>query len=46
MPGVAAKISATEAKSSSKRASATLSADRASANGKRYSNGAPEAQSH
>ena len=46
MPGVAAKISATEAKLSFKRAPGKVSADRASANGKRYSNAAPEAQSH
>jgi hypothetical protein len=44
LPAVAAKISATEAKLSSKRASGNLSA--AAANGKRYSNAAPEAQSH
>jgi hypothetical protein len=46
MPGVAAKISAAEAKSSSRRAPGKLSGDRASVNGKRYSNAAPEAQSH
>jgi hypothetical protein len=46
MPGVAAKISAAEAKSSPRRARGNLSADRAPANGKRYSNAAPEAQSH
>jgi cytochrome c-type biogenesis protein CcmH/NrfG len=46
MPGVEAKIRAAEAKSTSKRASGNLSADRASANGKRFSNAAPEAQSH
>jgi cytochrome c-type biogenesis protein CcmH/NrfG len=48
-PGVAAKISAIEAKSSAKRPSAnpaarTVVADTAS--GKRYSNAAPETQSH
>jgi cytochrome c-type biogenesis protein CcmH/NrfG len=46
MPGVAAKIAATEAKLSSKRAPGNLSGERASVNGKRYSNAAPEAQSH
>ena len=47
MPGVAAKISAVEANlSGSRRASGNRPADRASANGKRYSNAAPETQSH
>ena len=46
MPGVAAKIRAAEAKSSPRRARGNLSADRAPVNGKRYSNAAPEAQSH
>jgi hypothetical protein len=46
MPGVAAKISATEANLSSRRAPGNLSGDRVSVNGKRYSNAAPEAQSH
>lgn len=49
MPGIAAKISAAEAKSSSRRAPGNLPAVRASVNepaGKRYSNAAPEAQSH
>jgi hypothetical protein len=44
MPGGAAKISAAEAKLPSKRAQGKLPADRASV--KRYSNAAPEAQSH
>ena len=47
LPGVAGKISAAEAKSSPKRAPRNLPV--ASANGaagKRYSNAAPEAQSH
>jgi cytochrome c-type biogenesis protein CcmH/NrfG len=46
MPGVAAKISAAEAKLSSRRAPGNLAGDRASVNAKRYSNAAPEAQSH
>jgi Flp pilus assembly protein TadD len=49
MPGVAAKISAAEAKLLPKRAPANRPADRASINaaaGKRYSNTAPETQSH
>jgi hypothetical protein len=46
MPGVAAKIAAIEAKLSSKRAPGNQSGERASVNGKRYSNAAPEAQSH
>jgi cytochrome c-type biogenesis protein CcmH/NrfG len=49
MPGVAAKISAAEAKLASRRAPRKLTVDRASvsgASGKRYSNAAPEAQSH
>jgi cytochrome c-type biogenesis protein CcmH/NrfG len=46
MPGVAAKISAAEAKLSSRRAPGKPAGDRASVNGKRYSNAAPEAQSH
>jgi cytochrome c-type biogenesis protein CcmH/NrfG len=46
IPGVAAKISAAEAKLSPRRAPANRSGDRASVNGKRYSNAAPEAQSH
>jgi cytochrome c-type biogenesis protein CcmH/NrfG len=46
MPGVAAKISAAEGKLPSRRAPGNRSGDRASVNGKRYSNAAPEAQSH
>jgi hypothetical protein len=46
LPGVAAKISATEAKLSSRRAPGNLSGDRVSVNGKRFSNAAPEALSH
>ncbi len=49
MPGIAAKISAAEAQSSSGRAPGNPPAVRASVNvpaGKRYSNAAPEAQSH
>jgi hypothetical protein len=46
MPGVAAKISAAEAKLSSRRAPGNPAGDRASVNVKRYSNAAPEAQSH
>ena len=42
MPDVAAKIAAAEAKVSPRRASV----ERSTANGKRYSNTAPEAQSH
>ena len=46
MPGVAAKISAAEAKLSSRRVPGNPAGDRASVNVKRYSNAAPEAQSH
>ena len=49
LPGVVAKISATEAKLSAKRAPANASMRAASADtasGKRYSNAAPETQSH
>jgi cytochrome c-type biogenesis protein CcmH/NrfG len=49
MPGLAAKISATEAKSSSKHAAGNGPAHGVSVHadsGKRYSNAAPEAQSH
>lgn len=45
MPGVAAKISAVEAKMSSRRARPGDRADGGAA-GKRYSNAAPETQSH
>ena len=49
LPGVAAKISAIEAKMSAKRPSANSTARAASADaasGKRFSNAAPETQSH
>jgi cytochrome c-type biogenesis protein CcmH/NrfG len=49
MPGLAAKISAIEAKLSAKHAAKNTSAHGVSAHadaGKRYSNAAPEAQSH
>jgi cytochrome c-type biogenesis protein CcmH/NrfG len=48
-PGLAAKISAAEAKLASRRAPRNLSADGASPDGfggKQYSNAAPESQSH
>jgi cytochrome c-type biogenesis protein CcmH/NrfG len=46
MPGVAAKISAVEAKMSSRRARPGDRAAAGGAAGKRYSNAAPETQSH
>ena len=46
LPGVAAKISTIEAELSAKRASGNASAHAAAADAKRYSNAAPETQSH
>jgi predicted Zn-dependent protease len=46
MPGVVEKISAIEARLSAKRTQAKVSAHGAAADTKRYSNAAPETQSH
>ncbi|MEO7206274.1 MAG: hypothetical protein ABI356_00405 [Steroidobacteraceae bacterium] len=46
MPGIVAKISTIETKLSAKRTSLSASAHTAAADAKRYSNAAPETQSH